>query len=105
MTNEDQKNQNEQMSEDNLFNELDAFNNGSSSTEESAVETETQSAEESSEVQEAQADHRLNNGSLRTSLKMMLKDKNNLLKLTNSSNQNQIRKEMNGTLKKISLKS
>jgi len=58
MTNEDQKNQNEQMSEDNLFNELDAFNNGSSSTEESAVETETQSAEESSEVQEAQADEK-----------------------------------------------
>jgi hypothetical protein len=58
MTNEDQKNQNEPMSEDNLLNELDAFNTGSLPEAEEKVESETQPVEVAKEPQETQSDEK-----------------------------------------------
>tara|TARA_R110002020_G_scaffold247141_3_gene461114 strand:+ start:633 stop:1544 length:912 start_codon:yes stop_codon:yes gene_type:complete len=58
MTNEDQKNQNEPMSEDNLLNELNAFNTGSLPEAEEKVESETQPVEVAKEPQETQSDEK-----------------------------------------------
>ena len=55
MTNEDQKTQNEEMNEDNLMNELDEFNSGSSPDVEQEQLAEEQQVENSTEeVQENQ---------------------------------------------------
>ena len=60
MTNEDQKNQNETMSEDNLLAELDEFNTGSSPEAEQEQPVETQEAvEQPAEVQETQPDEKV----------------------------------------------
>ena len=56
MTNEDQKTQNEEMNEDNLMNELDEFNSGSSPDVEQEQLAEEQQVENSTEeVQENQS--------------------------------------------------
>ena len=59
MTNEDQKNQNEEMSEDNLMAELDEFNAGSSSEVEEKEQVETAPVEETKEAQETQSDEKV----------------------------------------------
>ena len=60
MTNEDQKNQNEEMNEDNLMAELDEFNEGSSpeAEQEEVVETQ-QNSPEAEEVQDVQSDEKV----------------------------------------------
>jgi hypothetical protein len=59
MTNEDQKNQNEEMNEDNLMAELDEFNEGSSPEAEQEQPVETQQASsEAEQVQEEQSDEK-----------------------------------------------
>lgn len=58
MTNEDQKNQNEEMNEDNLMAELDEFNSGSSpEADEQPVEAQ-EAVQETAEVQENQSDEK-----------------------------------------------
>ena len=62
MTNEDQKNQNEEMSEDNLMAELDEFNEGSSpEASESGEQAETAPPDDkkAEEVQESQSDEKV----------------------------------------------
>tara|TARA_R100001510_G_C7652598_1_gene210474 strand:- start:1431 stop:2348 length:918 start_codon:yes stop_codon:yes gene_type:complete len=59
MTNEDQKNQNEEMNEDNLMAELDEFNSGSSQeAEEQPVEEQQADSQKAEEVQENQSDEK-----------------------------------------------
>jgi hypothetical protein len=58
MTNEDQKNQSETMNEDNLIAELDKFNSGSSSEDETQ-QLEEQTEEASEEVQESQSEEKV----------------------------------------------
>ena len=58
MTNEDRKNQNEEMNEDNLMAELDEFNSGSSpEADEQPVEAQ-EAVQETVEVQESQSDEK-----------------------------------------------
>ena len=59
MTNEDQKNQNEEMNEDNLMPELDEFNSGSSQeAEEQPVEEQQADSQKAEKVQESQSDEK-----------------------------------------------
>jgi len=59
MTNEDQKNQNEEMNEDNLMAELDEFNSGSSQeAEEQPVEEQQADSQKAEKVQESQSDEK-----------------------------------------------